>query len=122
MDVFLNEHICIFKINLNIFHIYNKMKYIFTILSIFFLPILSFKEIKPKICVNCKYFITDNSTGKYGKCSLFPKKENDIYKLVNGINSIIDIEYHYCSVVRDTEHMCGPEGKMYKKKYIKNKI
>jgi len=94
------------------------MKYIFTIFSILFLPILSLKEIKPKLCVNCKYFITDNDTGKFGKCSLFPKKENDIYRLVNGIHED-NIEYNYCSSSRELEHRCGKEGKMYKKKYIK---
>jgi len=105
------------------------MKYIFTILSILFLPILSFtslhitpfntemrKEMKPKLCINCKYFITDNNTGKFGKCSLFPRKESDIYSLVNGIDNI---EYNHCSVSRNLENMCGKEGKMYKKKYTK---
>jgi hypothetical protein len=86
------------------------MKNIFTILSILFLPILSFKEMKPKLCINCKYFITDNDTGKFGKCSLFPKKENDIFNLVNGIHKN-NIDYHYCAVSRDIEDMCGPEGK-----------
>jgi hypothetical protein len=95
------------------------MKCIFTILTILFLPILSFKELKPKFCVNCKYFITDNRNGKFGKCSLFQKKENDIFTLVNGIHEDNNIEYHYCSVSREIEHMCGKEGKMYKKKYIK---
>jgi hypothetical protein len=97
------------------------MKYIFTILSILFLPILSFKEMKPKLCINCKYFITDNDTGKFGKCSLFTKKENDIFNLVNGIHTD-NIEYHYCSVSRDIEHMCGKKGKLYKKKYTKKSI
>lgn len=97
------------------------MKYIFTILSILFLPILSFKEMKPKLCINCKYFITDNDTGKFGKCSLFPRKENDIYKLVNNIDKD-NIAYHYCSVSRGIQDMCGKEGKMYKKKYIKKGI
>ena len=108
-------------INLNIFHIYNKMKYIFTILSILFLPILSFKEMKPKLCINCKYFITDNDTGKFGKCSLFPRKENDIYNLVNGIHKD-NIDYHYCSTSRELEHRCGKEGKLYKRKYTKRGI
>ena len=97
------------------------MKYIFTILSILFSPILSFKEMKPKLCVNCKYFITDNNTGKFGKCLLFPRKENDIYRLVNGIHEDNN-EYHYCSVSRELEHICGPEGKMYKKKYTRKNI
>ena len=96
------------------------MKYIFTILTILFLPILSFKEIKPKLCIKCKYFITENDN-KFGKCSLFPKEENDIYKLVNGIN-IDNIDYYYCTTSREMEHMCGPEGKMYKRKYNKRKI
>ena len=94
------------------------MKYIFTILTILFLPILSFKETKFKICINCKYFITDNNTGKFGTCSLFPKVEKDIFMLVTG-NENKNIEYTYCSVARELDNMCGKEGKMYKKKYIK---
>jgi len=97
------------------------MKYIFTILSLLILPILSFKEIKPKLCINCKYFLTDKDSGKFGKCLLFPRKENDIYNLVNGIH-IDNIEYNYCSVARELEHMCGKEGKMYKRKYNKKSI
>jgi hypothetical protein len=92
------------------------MKYICTILSILFLPILSLKEIKPKICVNCKHFITHDNNNKFGKCSLFPKKENDIYMLVNPIHKD-NIEYHYCFTSRNQEDMCGKEGKMYKKMY-----
>jgi hypothetical protein len=96
------------------------MKYIFTILTLLFWPILS---LKPKFCINCKYFITDNITNKFGRCSLFPKKENnDIYTLVNGIHGETNIEYNYCSVSRELEHMCGKEGKMYKKKYTKKRI
>lgn len=53
------------------------MKYIFTILSMLFLQIVSFKEIKPKLYVNCKYFITDNDTDKFVKCSLFLIKEEN---------------------------------------------
>jgi len=98
------------------------MKYIFTILSILFLPILSFKEMIPKLCINCKYFITDNVNSKFGKCSLFPKnekKETDTYRLVNGIHEDEVIIYQFCSVSREMEDMCGKEGKMYKKKYIR---
>jgi hypothetical protein len=94
------------------------MKYFFAILSILFLPILSFKEMKPKLCINCKYFITDNGNGKYGKCLLFPRKENVINHLVNGFHKE-NIDYNYCSPSRQFEHLCGPEGKLYKKKYTK---
>ena len=95
------------------------MKYIFTILSILFLPILSLKVMKPKLCVNCKYFITDDINSKFSKCSLFPRKENDIYNLVNGGIYEDNVDYSYCYTSRNLEDMCGKEGKMYKKKYIK---
>lgn len=95
------------------------MKYILTILSILFLPIFCLQEIKPKFCINCRYFITDNNNYKYAKCSLFQRKENDIYRLISGMHEDKNNEYQYCSVARDVENMCGLEGKMYKKKYTK---
>ena len=84
----------------------------------YILPIISLKQINPKLCINCKHFIPDNDTGKYGKCFLFPKKEGKINFLVNGINNE---EYYYCSTSRDTNAMCGEEGKYYKKKIVKNR-
>ena len=66
-----------------------------------------------KLCINCKYFIPDNNTGIFGKCSFFPKKKNKIDFLVNGI---IQKNYYYCSVSRQTKYLCGEEGKYYKKK------
>ena len=99
------------------------MKYIFTLLSVLFLQVLSFNEIKPKLCLNCKHFITDNDNGKFGKCSLFTKKESfDSYMLVNGISENTNIEYYYCATARSTEDMCGKEGKMHKRKYIKRRL
>jgi hypothetical protein len=98
------------------------MNFIFTILSILFFPIFCFKEIKPKLCINCKYFITDNDTGKYGRCILFPIEEYNRYALVNGNIMENKVEYHYCSVAREIENKCGSQGKMYKKKYIKKGI
>jgi hypothetical protein len=98
------------------------MKYIFTILSILFLPIFCLKEIKPKFCINCKYFIEYNIDNKYSKCSFFKREEEDkpnIFTLVNGIGQKKSIEYHYCYTSRQTEDMCGKEGKMYKRKYTK---
>ena len=93
-----------------------------TLLSFLFLTTFSLKEIKPKLCINCKYFITDNRSGVYGKCLLFPKdeKRSDSYDLVTGAES--NIEYMYCYKTRGEEHMCGKEGKMYKKKYTKRGI
>ena len=97
------------------------MKYIFSLLSVLFLQVLSFNVIKPKLCINCRYFITDNVDSKFSKCSLFTKEENvnNYYVLVNGISENKIIEYHYCRTSRQIETMCGKEGKMYKRKYIK---
>lgn len=94
------------------------MKYVFTLFSVLFLPILSFKINKPKFCVNCKFFITDNDTGKFGKCSLFPKVEKDIYMLVHGGEDKI-MDYKFCYSVRQLDHFCGEKGTMYRKKYVK---
>ena len=98
------------------------MKFIFIYFYSIILPILSFKEIKPKLCLNCKYFITDNNTNKYGRCLLFPKKEDNRYILVNG--NIIENknEYNYCVTARELENMCGLEGKKYKKNILKKKF
>jgi hypothetical protein len=54
------------------------------------------------------------TNGKYGKCSFFPIR--DINFLVNGIN---EEKYYYCSTSRDSNDMCGEEGKYYKKKTVK---
>ena len=95
------------------------MNYILLIICSIILQIVSLKHIKPRLCVNCKYFLPDNDSGsgKYGKCSLFHRKEGKINYLVTGINKS---EYYYCSTSRETNDMCGEEGKCYKKKIVKN--
>jgi len=90
---------------------------ILLIICCFILPIISLKQNQPKLCIRCKYFIHDNDIGKFGKCSFFPTKEGNIDFLVNGIHQE---KYHYCSVARMTDDMCGKEGKYYKKKIVKN--
>ena len=98
------------------------MKYIFVIIYSIILPILSFKEITPKFCFNCKYFITDNDTGEFSQCSLFQKKIDNYSFLVNRITKDEKKEYYYCSTARSTNDMCGIEGKMHKRKYNKKGI
>jgi hypothetical protein len=95
------------------------MNYIILIFYSIILPILSLEQIKPKLCINCKYFIPDTThTGTFSKCSFFPHKGGKINFLVNGINNKYD--NYYCSTARSTNDMCGEEGKHYKKKIVKN--
>jgi len=111
-----------FQNNLNIFYFINKMKYIFTLLTLLFSPNLSFKEVKPKLCINCKYFISGkNNDDKYGKCELFKREESKKFELVNGIRED-ETKYNYCVIARELEFLCGIEGKMYKKKYTRKVI
>jgi len=99
------------------------MIFTFSLLSLFFLHGLSLKEINPKLCINCKYFIEDVEFGKFGKfnkCSLFPKEQNNVYHLVYGIEEYNN--YFYCATTRSRDSMCGEEGKLYKRKYIKREL
>ena len=76
--------------------------------------------IKPKLCINCKYYINTSDVKSniiYGKCLLSPKKnDNYINFLVTGEKKF---EYNYCSTSRSSENMCGKEGKLHVRKYIK---
>ena len=91
------------------------MKSIFLLFCSILLPVFSLNEITPKICINCKFFtknvMNDNI---YGKCRLYPTTERNDDFFVTGIEKNVD--YYYCSTVRNNDHMCGKEGK----KYIEN--
>ena len=82
------------------------MKNIFAISTI--IPILSLKEMTPKLCINCKFYISDSFKGtEYGRCSLFKRKgmDND-----SGKDSFL-----YCLTARTYEELCCKEGKKYVK-------
>lgn len=79
--------------------------------------ILSFNEIKPRLCINCKHFITDDDTNLYGKCFLFPLKNDDSLFYISGIKNDEIIDYYHCSVARKYDSMCGKEGRKHKRKY-----
>jgi hypothetical protein len=80
----------------------------------------SVSQFKPKLCIDCKFYKNNFFTNsKFGKCSLFLKEENQHIYLVNGISEYQNIEYYYCATARNSEDMCGKEGKMHKRKYIK---
>jgi hypothetical protein len=85
--------------------------------------ILSAYTIKPKFCIDCKFFRKDDLDNKYGTCVLFPKKNDehmndDRYFLVNGIDNRKkqNIEYNFCSTSRHFDTMCGKDGIFYEKK------
>jgi hypothetical protein len=100
------------------------MNYIFIVICSIILPILSLKQTKPKLCINCKHFIPDkDGDNNYGKCALFIKEESKTDFLVTGINEIKNSDYYYCATSRGPYSMCGQEGKYYKKRRIvKNKL
>jgi len=98
------------------------MKYIFLVICSIILPVFSFKEMKHKLCVNCKHFIPDKNNNKFGKCSLFPIRKANDYFLVDGVNEDKIIDYNFCSIARLHDSMCGKEGKLHKRKYKRQRI
>lgn len=92
------------------------MNYIFLILLSTFLTAFSLQPTE-KICINCKFFSKELFTAnKFGKCLLFPYKEDNTDYLVIGINKNEKPRYHYCSTARKFHYMCGEQGKKYEKK------
>jgi hypothetical protein len=82
------------------------------------LSVISIKQTsKPKLCINCKHFISNTGDSKFGKCGLFPINKSGIYYLVNGIKENMD--YDYCKTARSFSNLCGENGELYKKKYVK---
>lgn len=73
-------------------------------------------SIKPKFCVNCKYFLSGGNNQKYGKCVLFTKSAHTNYYLVTGDEEFESSYYEYCATVRTEKDMCGEEAKLYKRK------
>jgi len=86
-------------------------------LVIFFYFFVLILSLKPKLCINCKYFLTDNKLDKFGTCLLFPRIDNQNYLLVNGIDDVKLADYHYCVTARGSISMCGQDGKEYKRRY-----
>jgi len=87
------------------------------ILCAIILSPFSCSQIKPKLCIYCKFYKKDFFTSsEFGKCVFLAiEKEND-YFLVNGNNDNDNTEYYYCSTSRKYDHLCGKEGKFFEKK------
>ena len=92
------------------------MNYIFVIIYSIMLSMFTACKIKPKFCIDCKYFTKKIfSANEYGKCSLFLREIDNDNFLVNGIKNN-NRELHYCSTARKSERMCGETGIFYEKK------
>jgi hypothetical protein len=72
-------------------------------------------SIKPKFCINCKYFVkpSGGTSNEFSKCSLFIV-ESQKY-LIDGVHRNSD--YKYCSTAREFEGLCGKNATKYKKRY-----
>jgi len=78
----------------------------------------SIKNPTPKFCINCKHFINDkNGNIQFGQCALFFREDTSF--LVGGY---VTKQPRYCSTARMSENMCGKEGKMFTRKYLKKDI
>ena len=68
-----------------------------------------------KFCINCRHSQTNFFSGAtFSKCKLCPlKEENEAEYLVTGKSHS---GYFYCSTARQSDQMCGPNGKYYDKK------
>ena len=80
------------------------------------MTVRSLKEITPKLCVNCKFFISLEGRNEYGRCSLFKKQGMDVDYLIPWKDDFL-----YCLTARSYEDMCGKEGKKYVNKLDNNK-
>jgi hypothetical protein len=98
------------------------MKTIFIIILTSILSVFSFTENKPKLCINCKYYISDNNKGSLSKCSFFQQEEDKVRFLVNGIRKTEEIKHHYCYTARSFNNLCGEDGNMYVRKYKKRNL
>jgi hypothetical protein len=68
-------------------------------------------KINEKFCVNCKYFIPNKHGNDLGKCSMFTYTNTK--NLITGENN--KNEYHYCSIARNRDYLCGVNATKYKK-------
>ena len=86
--------------------------YQFIILFIFLSASSLKTSLKPKFCINCRYYIKHEKENKEnGRCLQFPKDNYNF--LVDGVVRADD--YHYCSTARIFDHLCGVNATKYKK-------
>lgn len=77
--------------------------------------------IKPKFCIDCKFFTKQKyANDNHGVCTMFAKEDIAHYTdedfLVTGIKTERPIEYYFCSTCRSSEKLCGQEGKSFEER------
>jgi hypothetical protein len=55
----------------------------------------------------------------FGKCAAFPVVVENKDYLVTGVLESETTDHRYCSKARTNDRMCGEEGKLHKRRYIK---
>ena len=75
---------------------------------------------EPKFCVNCKhclpsegYKLYDSRSLEFAKCLANPREIKDDSYLITGVPKPKVIDYQYCSLARQYDGKCGPNGSMY---------
>jgi len=69
------------------------------------------------LCVNCKFYKKEFlDATQFGKCFKLPVEPVNDYFLVNGQSKKKRMDYHYCSVARKIDSLCGPEAKHFQSK------
>lgn len=92
--------------------VYNNKYNMYLIIILYIIILTNSLKINHKFCINCKYFIQNESgNNEYGRCSLFPY-DTEKY-LVTGEKKKQD--YYYCSTARSYNNMCGVNATKYKK-------
>ena len=96
----------------------NILKLNLCLFCIYLFILINSLKIKPKFCVNCKFFIIDNENNEYSTCMKFPEKNNKF--LVTGNYEVKN--FNYCSIARHYDDMCGVNATKYVKKRENKKI
>jgi hypothetical protein len=91
------------------------MKYIFIIIYSI-LTAYSVTSIKPKLCIDCKFYKRNFLNSKYSKCTALKRVVFDNSFLINGIKIKSVLDYEYCSIARTYNNLCGEDPKLYEKK------
>ena len=84
--------------------------------SIFSRSVTSMAPLTPKLCKNCRHFLKPLVTPiEFGKCAMLLQPKDDINYFITGKRKNKS-EHYFCSVARQSDYLCGEEGKYYEDK------